>query len=268
MKNIRLVRWFGGKYCDLDFILKYFPLDARHFVDVFGGSAAVIMNAGPYQRETYNDIDPAMVNLFRVVKDSPLELKRLLDLTPYSREEIILASDYLDDDSPLERARKTYIRCNQSIRGKVHSVDFSAWSWDKDRTASRVSECLSRWLNHLDRISLSSQRFKRIEIENKPAIEIINKYDSGDVLFYIDPPYVSDVRLDTGKAIYGSYEMDDDDHKQLAEFLGKINGRVVVSGHDCDLYNEIYSRFRRIDGPVKYKPASKKPRHESIWMNF
>ena len=38
--------WYGGKYSHLDFILPNLPNDADHFCDVFGGSAAVIINRG------------------------------------------------------------------------------------------------------------------------------------------------------------------------------------------------------------------------------
>ena len=134
----RAIRWFGGKSSDLDFIIEYFPLDAHHFVDVFGGSAAVILNAGPYKRETYNDIDPVLVNLFRVMKESTSEFRRAVELTPYSREEFVLAGNYMSEDSEIELARKTYIRCNQSVRGKHLYAGYSDWGFDKKRKERKI----------------------------------------------------------------------------------------------------------------------------------
>jgi len=36
--------WYGGKFSHLDFLLPLIPGDARHFCDVYGGSAAVLLN--------------------------------------------------------------------------------------------------------------------------------------------------------------------------------------------------------------------------------
>ncbi len=42
--------WYGGKYVHLDFILPHLPVDAEHFCDVYGGSAAVLINRTPGAR--------------------------------------------------------------------------------------------------------------------------------------------------------------------------------------------------------------------------
>ena len=51
--------WYGGKFTHLDFILPYLNMEATHFCDVYGGSAAVLINRKPAAVETYNDIDRA-----------------------------------------------------------------------------------------------------------------------------------------------------------------------------------------------------------------
>ena len=56
--------WYGGKFSHLDFLLPYLPTDAAHFCDVFGGSAAVLINREPAPVETYNDLDSELVNFF------------------------------------------------------------------------------------------------------------------------------------------------------------------------------------------------------------
>lgn len=54
--------WYGGKYSHLDFILPNLPNGETHFCDVFGGSAAVLINRMPAPLETYNDLDSELVN--------------------------------------------------------------------------------------------------------------------------------------------------------------------------------------------------------------
>jgi DNA adenine methylase len=58
--------WYGGKYSHLDWLLPLLP-PSQHFCDVFGGSAAVIINRPPAPVETYNDIHSEVVNFFRVL---------------------------------------------------------------------------------------------------------------------------------------------------------------------------------------------------------
>ena len=60
--------WYGGKFSHLDFLLPYLPNDARHFCDVFGGSAAVLINREPAPVETYNDLDSELVNFFATLR--------------------------------------------------------------------------------------------------------------------------------------------------------------------------------------------------------
>lgn len=46
--------------------------------------------------------------------------------------------------------------------------------------------------------------------------------------------------------------MDDDDHRELARVLNRIQGRAAISGYDCELMNELYPppRWRKIVGPT------------------
>ena len=43
--------------------------------------------------------------------------------------------------------------------------------------------------------------------------------------------------------------MSDQDHRNLAMLLNKVKGKVAISGYRCELMEEIYSNFRRIDAP-------------------
>jgi DNA adenine methylase len=52
----------------------------------------------------------------------------------------------------------------------------------------------------------ATQRLIRVQIENRPAVDVIRLYDSPKTLFYCDPPYLHATRGDA-KA-YG-FEMDE-----------------------------------------------------------
>ena len=52
-----------------------------------------------------------------------------------------------------------------------------------------MAGAVSRWLGAVEDLGLIAQRLLRVQIENAPAIDVIQRYDSPETLFYCDPPY-------------------------------------------------------------------------------
>jgi DNA adenine methylase len=128
-----------------------------------------------------------------------------------------------------------------------------------------MSGVVSRWLGAVEDLPYIAQRLLRVQIENRPAIEVIRVYDAPRTLFYCDPPYPHGSRSDI-KA-YG-FEMTDDDHRVLAHSLKKCKGMVAISGYRCDLMSELYGDWRLIEAPEKLCHSVKKSRIEALWVNF
>ena len=97
--------WYGGKYSHLDWLLPLLP-ESKHFCDIFGGSAAVLINREPSPVETYNDLDGEVVNFFRVLRNNKDRLIEKIGLTPFSREELRIALSKEKNISDLEKARR------------------------------------------------------------------------------------------------------------------------------------------------------------------
>jgi DNA adenine methylase len=257
--------WYGGKYSHLDFIMPYLPEDAKHFCDVFGGSAAILINRKPAPVETYNDIDSELVNFFEMLRDYGEELIKKISLTPFSREELIKALEPDPDITKLERARRFYVRARQTRTGLAQTSSEGRWAHCVLTSRAGMAGAVSRWLGAVEGLPEIVQRLQRIQIENAPADEVIKRYDTKDTLFYLDPPYVHKSRRDI-KA-YG-YEMTEKDHIELAELLKRIKGRVVISGYRTEIYDDLYKDWHRIDAPEKTINSSKGKRQESLWLNF
>ena len=128
-----------------------------------------------------------------------------------------------------------------------------------------MSGVVSRWLGGVEDLPQIAMRLLRVQIENRPAIEVIKLYDDEQALIYCDPPYPHDARGDN-KA-YG-YEMSDEEHRELASILSACRGSVAVSGYRCSLMKERYSGWRRVDAPVKRCHSVKKARREALWVNY
>lgn len=257
--------WYGGKYSHLDFILPNLPNGETHFCDVFGGSAAVLINRNPAPLETYNDLDSELVNFFKVLRSEPDELIRQIGLTPFSREEIVIACRADKELTDLERARRFYVRARQTRTGLAQTSSEGRWAHCVLTSRAGMAGAVSRWLGAVDGLPQIAQRLLRVQIENAPANEIILRYDDEKTLFYLDPPYVHESRGD--KNAYGN-EMSNEDHIVLARTLGTIKGRAVVSGYRTWLYDKLFKDWNRIDAPEKIINSSKGLRQECLWVNF
>ena len=257
--------WYGGKFSHLDFILPNIPTDAKHFCDVFGGSAAVLINRLPAPVETYNDIDSELANFFGTLRDSGDELIRQIGLTPFSREELMRACQYEPGLSQLERARRFFVRARQTRTGLAQTSSEGRWAHCVLTTRAGMSGAVSRWLGSVDGLAQITERLLRVQIENAPALEVIRRYDTPETVFYLDPPYVHSSRGDT--TAY-EHEMSDQEHVALADVLSSIRGRAVLSGYRTKLYDRLFADWIRIDAPVRTAHSVRKPRQESLWVNF
>ena len=257
--------WYGGKFSHLDFILPNLPEDAVHFCDVFGGSAAILINRNPAQVETYNDLDSELVNFFETLRNQGPKLIKAISLTPFSREELIRACRPEPKLTKLERARRFYVRARQTRTGLAQTSSEGRWAHCVLTSRAGMAGAVSRWLGAIDGLPEIVQRLQRVQIENAPALELIERYDTEETLFYLDPPYVHESRNDSNA--YG-HEMTDAEHIELANLLHEIRGRAVVSGYRTKLYDRLFSEWSRIDAPVKTCNSSKGKRQESLWLNF
>ncbi len=257
--------WYGGKFSHLDWLLPLLP-DCRHYCEPFGGSAAVLLNRPPSPIETYNDVDGEVVNFFQVLRARVKALRKAIATTPFSREEFFVACNTNGDRiSNLERARRFYIRARQSRTGLAQTASVGRWANCKQTSRAGMSGVVSRWIGGVDALGDIADRLIRVQIENRPALDVIRLYDSKDTLLYCDPPYPHESRGDN--SAYG-YEMTDREHSTLAGALCRARGKVAISGYRCDTMDMLYRDFKRIDALPKKCHSIKKSRQEALWVNY
>jgi len=257
--------WYGGKYSHLDWLLPLLP-KCHHYCEPFAGSAAVLLNRAPSPVETYNDADGDVVNFFRVLRDQKDELVAKIALTPFSREEFAIAvRDRSGTLSPVERARRFFIRARQVRTGLAQTASLGRWANCKKTSRAGMSGVVSRWLGSVEGLQEIAERLLRVQIENRPAVDVIKLYDDKGTFFYCDPPYPHESRGDA-KA-YG-YEMNNNEHRYLAKLLRTLRAKVAISGYRCTLMDELYHDWRREDSSAKICHSIKKIRRESLWLNF
>ena len=258
--------WYGGKFSHLSWLLPLLP-QSEHYCEPFGGSAAVLLNRYPSPIETYNDLDGEVVNFFKVLRDQRDKLIEAIGLTPFSREEFSIACTLDPELEPLERARRFYVRARQVRTGLAQKASIGRWANCKLTSRAGMSGVISRWLGAVDALPEIAERLLRVQIENRPALDVINLYDSPVTLFYCDPPYIHETRTDANA--YG-YEMTDKQHRQLAEELDKVEGKVAISNYECELMNELYPppKWEKVVAPERTIHSTKGTRAEVLWINY
>lgn len=252
-----VLRWHGGKWLLAPWIIQHFPAH-RTYTECFGGAASVLLRKPRSYAEVYNDLDGAVVNLFRVLRsDRADELIEQLRMTPFAREEFMSA--YSTDDDEVSRARALVVRSFMGFGSNGHArvTGFRANSNRSGTTPARD------WLNHPDSLVKTVERLRGVIIENRPAMEVIAQHDGSETLHYVDPPYILETRSDPSKDYHT--ELTDDDHRELLAFLRTLKGAVVLSGYPHAIYDAGLAGWRRVDRVALADGARK--RIECLWLN-
>lgn len=257
-----VLRYHGGKWNLAPWIIDYFP-PHRVYVEPFGGAASVLMRKPRAYAEVYNDMDGEIVNLFRVLRESGEDLARLVSATPFARDEYRLSFEVAPDT--VEQARRTVVRSFMGFGSNALCRDIkSGFRANSNRSGTTPAH---DWANYPDALVYTIERLQGVVIENRPAVEVIAAHDSEETLFYLDPPYVHETRSTMMHGNHGyAFEMTDDDHRELADVLHHIRGMAVISGYECELYDqELYPIWQRIRRKAFADGA--KERTEILWLS-
>lgn len=207
--------------------------------------------------ETVNDLDGDIVNLFEWIRRDPERLAREIYWTPYSRQ--IYNSTYTEKpEDSFEKAINFLIRSNMSHG--FRTSDKSGW---KNDVQGRKRAYASRsWCILPEKIIQAAERLRGVQIENRPAAEVIERFNYKNVLIYADPPYV----LSTRHGRQYKYEMDDKAQNELLDVLTAHKGPVLISGYENDLCNDRLRGWHREETFCITQSGRKAT--EILWMNF
>lgn len=240
MNYIRLIKYPGSKNSILpDIATEFRKSGSFTFVDVFGGSGTVSLNAGSPDT-VYNDASPEMYNLFLELRRRPYDVEGLLasfialveenaggtsnrKLNAYIHRSGEMMLDELMDGryahrgfSPrnvepgLESAVRVLYRFSTSFGGMGNT-----YSTDNEKSVYRN---LVKTLENLRPVMARVEKWK---IENMDFRDLMEKYDEKGVFFYFDPPY-------PGKDWYNlNFTMKD--FEELAGIIEGMKGKYLLN---------------------------------------
>lgn len=255
MKTV--IKYPGAKWSLAKWIISHFP-GHHSYLEPFFGSGAVLFNKPRSHIETVNDLDRNVVNLFHWIRDDPEKLAHEIYFTPYSRQVYDEAFRAVPEDS-LQKAVNFYICLNM---GRGFRTNGERVGWKNDVQGRERAYAARDWCNLPEKIMQAAERLRGVQIENRPAVELIQRFNSEKVLVYCDPPYM----LETRHGKQYRYEMDDRGHEELLAVLLRHKGPALISGYDTGLYRDMLRGWTRREHTSYSQACSKKK--EVLWMNF
>lgn len=251
-------RYPGSKSQLSPWIIEQFP-DHDCYVEVFGGSGAVLVNKNPSYNEVFNDRDGDIVHFFEVLRTQGEQLVDWLELVPYSRDlHRKWAGQFYAGyrpDGDVERAgRFFYLRYSQFAQKYSDASGFSS---------STARPCGKSFTNARDQLKQFSERLTSVQIENLDYTEIFERYDSEDTLFYADPPYVEE-----GDDLYTQKSFS---HSDFANRAAELEGDCVISY--TDIPDSFGDDWRVVEKDVRYRMRAgqddwEKDNTERLLLNY
>lgn len=262
------ISYIGGKARIGKWIVPHIPNDIETYVEPFAGMFWVFFNMDlknypNLKTVVYNDFNKLNANLFRCSK----QYDRLLrELQKYPRQEY---RNYTADNSNFaelfnmcqdEVFHKELIigdEPNFDIAAKYVYVLTQVFSGSKPET-SKYTDYKGKYRCKVDifedklRHPKFREHYDKITfVESQDFENILKKYDSTSIYFYLDPPYWKTENY------YSAHDFDSEDHLRLARSLWEIKGRFGLSYYEFPQLFEWYSQMLDINPKGKYKWDSK-----------
>ena len=224
MKSV--LRYIGMK----DINIKEFGLNSETiYCEPFSGSFNTgfkLYENGYTGQLIYNDLDEKVVNFWECIKE---DNERLLNRIEQLNN--ILKSHFTD----LERNRtldnwyhssdKYKAAAAEYVYRQYLTMDGLKWSF-KNSIADRID------------FYLFQEALQNIKLNNLDYKDIINKYDSNDTFFLIDPPY--DICRVSN---YYRCECNKFNHTELAEIVCSIKGNWLLTYNDNSNIRNLYKQY-------------------------
>jgi DNA adenine methylase len=253
-----------------------------HYVEPFAGGLAVLLARDPTDQqlwvaesparlrgvsEVVNDLNGRLTNFWRVLQrpETFERFYRIVQAIPFSEAEWQDAAGRLNHDDPVEAAVAFFVRCRQSLAGRMDA--FSGIT--RTRTRGNRNAEVNAWWRVVEGLPAVARRLEDVLVLNRPALDVIRREDGPGTLFYCDPPYLHETR--SAREVYGDFEMSEADHRELLDALRQCQGKVMLSGYPSPLYDSALAGWTRhtFDLPNNAAGGKAKGREtECLWCNF
>ena len=262
-----ILKWAGGKRSLAPAIVATFPPDyaERRYHEPFLGGGAVFFAVKP-RRGTANDVNPRLVNFYRVVRDEPAALIAEASKHPYEKETYYRLRerfnagglDPVEDAAILLYLNKTGYNGLYRVNSRgVFNVPFGTY-----RNPKIVSES-----DILD----ASEALGRVELRCEDFSYLLDEAREGD-LVYLDPPYEPLSRTSNFNT-YSPTGFSWSEQERLAGIVRELDRRgVLFTLSNSEPVKRLYRGFRvrvvHANRSINTKTSARGPVREIIVTNI
>ena len=243
-----ILRWAGGKRQLIPTLERYIDREAliegqhRYYEPFFGGGALCFYLEPP--RSVINDYNPELINVYEVIRDTPLALIDLLRVHQANNNRDYYIQIRSMDRYPgffdlpaIERAARVIFLNRTCYNGlyRVNNKGFFNVPIGKKKNPDIVME---------DRILTMSRFFNENEIEMRCGDfeTCVEDAQQGDVV-YFDPPY--DYK-ESGFTSYNDNGFEREDLERLKVVSDRLTEKgchVILSNNDTPFVNELFGEY-------------------------
>ena len=246
-----MLSYIGGKSKIGKWIVPFYDKDMETYVETFGGMFWCFFNMDLSQfpnlkKVVYNDFNPLNYNLFKCIQN-PTELLKAInsidcqkfgvEITPsiYKEQFINFQAEIFNEGFSVEHG-------DYDVAAKYVYILTQVFSGSKPETSSFIDlkgKYKSKYLTFRDKLLKPDwiEHFLKItHVENMDFAEVIEKYDSPNTYFYVDPPYWKTENY------YSNHDFDRQDHERLSKSLISMEGKFSLSYYDFPLLSEWFPK--------------------------
>jgi DNA adenine methylase len=250
VKGLRLVRsrlsseprpflkWVGGKGQLLSQLQPLLPESWGTYHELFLGGGALFFALQPAQ-SVLSDVNPALVNVYRMVRDRPDDLIALLAAHQAAHGPDYYYQVRAQHELPELEAAARLIYLNKTCYNGLY----------RENSKGQFNVPIGRYknptvCNPID-LHLASKALANTDIQVGDFMSHPGRQESGD-LVYFDPPYypVSETSNFTGYSRFGFGAEDQIRLRDRVIELADRGVKVMVSNSDCLFIRDIYQGFR------------------------
>lgn len=251
------ITYYGGKQALLKHLLPLVPFHHIYCEPFFGGGALFFAKMeSPV--EIINDINSEVVNFFRVVQTKFDALQKEVKASLHSRElykKAMVVYNHPDMFDDVKRAWAFWVATNQGFSSLIGSWGFGKDD-SKEAAVAKKRDAFSK--EYADRL-------KKVQVEHNNALKVIDRADSKETFFYIDPPYIN-----SDQGHYKGYTEEDFD--LLLTKLSKIKGKFLLSSYPSTLLNKYIRKHKwkiqKVSKSVAVTKLTNKTKTECMVMNY
>jgi len=253
------VKWAGGKRQLLYKMEYYFPTNFDTYFEPFVGGGAVFFNLYNYYQGSdfrfsaiLNDINPELINCYKVIKDPDL-LEELISLLRH--HELEHSEKYYYSIRSLDRDPKKYkklgkvekaariLYLNKTCYNGLYRVN------SKGQFNVPIGKYIDPLIADIRTLRAAHKALDKASIFCGDYIEILKEYALENDFIYLDPPYhpISDTSNFTQYSKEGFSEKDQRELAGVFYGLDLKGCKVMMSNSHSDLILDLYSGYNIIE---------------------